>query len=125
MAHSTTDGDSLLHVGYKLWLAKNGDVCFGEGIFTILSHVAALGSISRAAWEMNMSYRAAWGKIKTAELRWGLPLVITQVGGELGGGARLTPEAEELLTRYRRLQEAVDTFVQKSFREVFRDWPPL
>ena len=33
-----------------------------------------------------MSYRARLGKIKFAEER-GVPLLITQVGGEMGGGA--------------------------------------
>ena len=115
-------GDGRLHVEHKLWLTKNGGI-FGEGVFELLSRVAALGSISQAAREMDMSYRAAWGKIKLAEKRWGIPLVTTQVGGEMGGGARLTPAALELLARYRRLREAVDTFLRDAFQELFRDWP--
>lgn len=122
MSDGKGGGDGRLHVEYKLWLTKNGGI-FGEGVFKLLSRVAGLGSISQAAREMDMSYRAAWGKIKLAEKRWGITLVTTQVGGEMGGGARLTPAALELLTRYRRLREAVDTFVQGSFQELFRDWP--
>ena len=113
--------DGLVHAECKLWLAKNGGV-FGEGLFQLLSRVAALGSIAQAAREMDMSYRAAWGKIRSAEERWGLPLIVTQVGGEMGGGAKLTPAAEDLLQRYRRLRETVDRFVLESFAEVFRDW---
>lgn len=112
--------DSLVHAEYKLWLVKNGGV-FGEGLFHLLSRVAALGSIAQAAREMDMSYRAAWGKIRSAEERWGLSLIVTRVGGEMGGGARLTPAAEDLLQRYRRLRETVDRYVLESFAEVFHD----
>lgn len=113
---------SLLHVEHKIWLEKDGAI-FGDGLYRLLSNVAALGSISQAAREMGMSYRAAWGKIKGAEERWKLPLVITQVGGEMGGGARLTPEAAELLVRFKRLRQEVDNFVKDSFTEIFRGWP--
>jgi len=116
------NGGGPLHADYKIWLAKNGGV-FGEGLFQLLTRVAALGSIAQAAREMDMSYRAAWGKIRSAEERWGLSLIVTQVGGEMGGGAKLTPTAAELLARYRRLRETVDRFVTHSFTEVFRDWP--
>ncbi|HUW64131.1 MAG TPA: LysR family transcriptional regulator [Spirochaetia bacterium] len=125
MDDGKTGGDSkpnLVQVKHKLWLEKNGGI-FGEGLFQLLSNVAGLGSISHAAREMGMSYRAAWGKIKMAEDGFGVPLVITHVGGEMGGGARLTPAADELLIKYRRFQELVDTFVQNSFQETFRGWP--
>lgn len=102
----------------KLWLEKNG-ATFGEGLFNILIQVNDSGSISQAARKMSMSYRAAWGKIKMAEERWGLPLVITQVGGEMGGGAKLTPEAEELVARYRRFKLEVESCIKNSFREIF------
>lgn len=109
-------------VNYKLWLEVNG-ATFGDGLFHILINIDTTGSISQAARQMNMSYRAAWGKIKFAEERWGVPLLITQVGGEMGGGARLTPVARELLNRFRRLREVVDSFINYSFKDIFQGWP--
>ena len=108
-------------VNYKLWLEGNG-ATFGDGLFHILMNIETTGSISQAARQMNMSYRAAWGKIKFAEERWGVPLLITQVGGEMGGGARLTPVARELLDKFRRLHEVVDSFINYSFQDIFRGW---
>lgn len=121
MDRDKTDS-GLLQIQYKIWLEKEGAI-FGDGLFNLLSNVSLLGSISQAAREMGMSYRAAWGKIKVAERRWKVSLVITQVGGEMGGGAQLTPEAEGLLFRYRRLREEADRFLNDSFQEMFRDWP--
>jgi molybdate transport system regulatory protein len=96
---------------YKIWLEKDGAI-FGDGLGDLLSSIANLGSIARAARELGMSYRAAWGKIRVAEKIWGIPLVVTRVGGEAGGWAKLTPEADELLKTYCRLQQEVDEFVQ-------------
>lgn len=105
-------------VDYKLWLKKNGAI-FGSGLFKLLKHVGACGSISQAAREMGMSYRAAWGKIKDAESRWKMTLVYTRVGGELGGGARLTPGAEELLEKYGSLKQELDLAVQNTIETIF------
>ncbi|MCL6635988.1 MAG: LysR family transcriptional regulator [Peptococcaceae bacterium] len=117
------DADSQgFSLDYKMWLEKDGAV-FGDGLYKLLLNVGASGSISQAAREMGMSYRAAWGKIKQTERRWGVPLVVTRVGGELGGGAKLTPEAGDLLERYGRLRREFDDFARNSFREVFRGWP--
>ncbi|MFX4261091.1 winged helix-turn-helix domain-containing protein [Pelotomaculum propionicicum] len=106
---SDFEGISAKH---KLWLEKNGAI-FGDGLYNLLSSIAGLGSISQAARGMGMSYRAAWGKIRATERKWGIPLVVARVGGEAGGWARLTPEAEELLETYCRMEQEVDKFMQK------------
>lgn len=116
-----TGQEDFIRLGYKIWLEKDKAI-FGAGLFKLLSQISGLGSISQAAKGMRMSYRAAWGKIKMAEKRLGMPLVITQVGGEMGGGARLTPEAEELLNKFDRLWHEVDNFAENSFKEIFKGW---
>ncbi len=116
-----TGRKDFIRLGCKIWLEKDKAI-FGAGLFKLLSQISGLGSISQAAKGMGMSYRAAWGKIKVAERRLGVPLVITQVGGEMGGGARLTPEADELLKKFDRLWQEVDSFAEKSFKEIFRGW---
>lgn len=114
--------DHFFHVEYKLWLERNGAI-FGDGLFKLLSNVSLTGSISQAAREMGMSYRAAWGKIRLAEKHLCLPLVVTRVGGEAGGGTTLTPEADELLKRFRRLRQEVQQFVGNIYKEIFEGWP--
>jgi molybdate transport system regulatory protein len=118
---SGTGQPDFIRLGYKIWLEKDKAI-LGAGLFKLLSQILGLGSISQAAKVMGMSYRAAWGKIKMAEKRLGIPLVITQVGGEMGGGARLTPEAEELLNKFDRLWREVDNFAESSFKEIFKGW---
>ncbi|TDA65687.1 MAG: LysR family transcriptional regulator [Clostridia bacterium] len=89
-----------MQVRFKLWLEEGGEQVFGEGIYELLLAVERLGSINQAARFLHMSYRQAWGHIQKTERRLGVKLLVRQVGGPAGGGARLTPEAEDMLRRY-------------------------
>lgn len=104
-----------LKVGYKVWLEKDG-VAFGDGLFKLLLLIDKFGSISRAADAMDMSYRAAWGKIKTFEKQWGISLVLSRTGGQSGGGTVLTPEAKKLVNFFRCFQDDFKLAVEKVFR---------
>lgn len=104
--------------GCKLWLEKDGRV-YGDGLFHLLQLVREKGSISAAAGELGMSYRAAWGKIRQAERNWGLQLVETRVGGECGGGAALTREAQDLLRRYEQYRREAVRAVWQIFQHLF------
>lgn len=106
--------------GYKIWL-ENDSVAFGDGLFELLTLIAQHGSISAAAAVMDMSYRAAWGKIKTFEKQWGTPLVLSQVGGKKGGGTVLTPYALKLVEGYRCFSRQVESAVLSSFEQCFKD----
>ena len=116
--NDVASGDCLFHIKYKIWLEKEGAI-FGDGLCKLLLNVENLGSISQAAKLMGMSYRAAWGKIRVTEKRWGMLLVNTRTGGDMGGWAKLTPEAAELVKRYCRFQQEVDKFVQNLYGEIF------
>lgn len=91
----------------KIWFEKDGEV-FGEGLYSLLLLIESTGSISGAAGHMEMSYRAAWGKIRAAEKSWGIRLVSARVGGEAGGGSKLTWEALELVNSFRRFRGEAD-----------------
>ena len=85
----------------KLWLETENGYVFGEGLLQLLSKIQEMGTLRSAAEDLGMSYRHAWGKIKTAEKRVGKPIVKTHKGGTSGGGgAELTEEGKMLLTRY-------------------------
>ena len=63
----------------------------------LLERIDATGSISTAAGAMGMSYKAAWQAIETLNNLAGAPLVEKVVGGNKGGGTRLTTTGEEVL----------------------------
>jgi molybdate transport system regulatory protein len=104
----------------KIWIEdRNGKVVFGAGRFRILESVARHGSLSEAAKELGMSYRAVWGKIKATEERLGRQLLRKQTGGASGGGSALTPFAVNLLQSYRKLQSQTREKADSFFRDVF------
>ncbi|HSV59820.1 MAG TPA: TOBE domain-containing protein [Variovorax sp.] len=63
----------------------------------ILRGIGQSGSISQAAREAGVSYKAAWQAIDTLTNLAGVPLVHRAVGGTGGGGATLTAHGIQLL----------------------------
>jgi len=63
----------------------------------ILRLIGQGGSISQAAREAGVSYKAAWQAIDTLTNLAGVALVERAVGGAGGGGARVTPAGLQLL----------------------------
>ncbi|NPA57817.1 MAG: LysR family transcriptional regulator [Aquificae bacterium] len=94
-------------VRFKIWLEKDGDVVMGLGRDKLLREIDRLGSISKAAKQVGMSYKKAWSFLKTMEDRLGIKLVETRRGGKNGGGAVLTAEAKKLLEEF---EEITDRF---------------
>lgn len=63
----------------------------------VLRGIAVTGSISSAARSLGISYKSAWLAVETLSGLAGAPLVESTVGGSGGGGAKLTPQGEQLL----------------------------
>lgn len=108
-----------VQVRSKVWLEAQGRPVLGPGRLELLQYIDKQGSISRAARLLKMTYRKAWGQIKAMEEQLDLALVEKQAGGPGGGGARLTPEARELLSKYFRLAQGIEEEVDRRFREIF------
>lgn len=69
----------------------------------ILRSLSQAGSISQAARQAGVSYKAAWQAIDTLSNLSGVALVEKVVGGAGGGGARLTPAGVQLLDAAQKL----------------------
>lgn len=78
----------------------------GRGKVELLEHIAALGSISAGARQMNMSYKRAWDLVEEMKQMFGQPLVLTQTGGKRGGGAQLTSAGLVVVGRFRAIERA-------------------
>ena len=101
------------HIRSKIWIEDEQEkVVFGLGRYRILDAIQRLGSLNAAAQELKMSYRAIWGRITATEERLGKPLLIRG-----SRGSSLTPLAESLLKRFRRMR----TIVEAEADEVFED----
>ncbi|APO76843.1 LysR family transcriptional regulator protein [Rhizobium etli 8C-3] len=81
----------------------------GRGKMELLEHIRETGSISAAGRAMDMSYRRAWLLVSDMNRMFKAPVVESQRGGQRGGGAALTPFGEELLSRFRHMEDAMRT----------------
>ena len=104
----------------KIWIEAGGEVVAGDGKVDLLERIEETGSIQKAAGEIGMSYRHAWGFLQKMEKRGGIKLVETQVGGREGGGARLTPQGKIFLRRYSAFREGLDEYIQDKFKKAFK-----
>lgn len=83
----------------------------------ILRRIREVGSISQAARDAGISYKAAWHALETLGNLAGAPLVEKAVGGSGGGGARLTAAGAQLLEASARMQAMKDQVLQQFARK--------
>lgn len=79
----------------------------------ILRHIAAGHSISQAAREAGVSYKAAWQALDVLTNLAGRALVERSVGGAGGGGARITEAGQSLLAMADALEQARAQVLQR------------
>jgi molybdate transport system regulatory protein len=79
----------------------------------ILRRIAQSGSISQAAREAGVSYKAAWQAIDTLTNLAGATLVHRDVGGAGGGGASLSDAGRRLLEASSQLEQARSQVLQR------------
>ncbi len=103
----------------KVWIEKDGQRVFSDGLADLLERVDQCGSINRAAAEMSMSYRQAWGMIRRVEERMNTRLLVRRVGGPSGGGASLSDDGAAWLSKYRRFRKQLDDLVDTAFGREF------
>lgn len=101
-----------LNINGRIWLETSEDRFMGIGRLELLEHIQRTGSINQAAKAMKMSYKRAWELVSSMNRQAEAPLVITQTGGEHGGGAVVTPAGERYLVHYRGLQERFQQFLE-------------
>lgn len=116
------DKKSATHlcVRTKTWIENDRqELLFGKGKTEILELIEQEGSIAKAAEKMGINYKKAWTHVKI--LRENIPdeLVVAQKGGGDAGGTVLTPKAGELIKKYRQLQQEIEIFANKRFKELF------
>jgi molybdate transport system regulatory protein len=100
----------------KIWLEKNGDLLLSSGQIELLRKIRDCGSLYKATKELSMSYRAAWGKIKTSEKKLGRKFVQTE------GRVKpllLTNDGQELLERFDEFQKEVLDSATEVYKKYF------
>lgn len=84
---------------------RYGEYTVGRDLITLLSAVDKTGSLSKSCAQLGFAYSRAWKMLGQAEQELGYPVIERRVGGNDGGGSRLTDSARELVEQYKRVAQ--------------------
>jgi molybdate transport system regulatory protein len=100
-----------MEIKHKIWIEKNGKVVFGKGRDDILKAIDEQRSLNAAAKKLEMSYRAAWGRLKASEERMGMKLVDIGLHDK---SMQLTPQARAIIERFEKLENDVEKLMHNA-----------
>lgn len=100
---------------YRLWFEHEGGYVLGGGAFALLHGVDELGSLKKAAEELGMPYRGAWGRIRKAESALGIPLLVRTKYRQ--HGVSLTPEAKSILALFHSIDRSLGEQIAQIIQE--------
>jgi len=106
----------------NFWIDKNNKSFLGKGRIKLLKLIDKYGSISKAAKEMQMSYKAAWDAVDIINSLAVKPVVEKQSGGKGGGGTYLTDYGKELIRKFDELENEINKFkdqINKKYNKCF------
>ncbi|MBF0585642.1 TOBE domain-containing protein [Prosthecochloris sp. N3] len=95
----------------SLWFQKSDHRFLGSDRIQLLEQINELGSISKAAKAVGISYKTAWQVVNTINNLSERPLVDRTTGGKDGGGTKLTPEGKKVIRQYHVIEEEHRTFL--------------
>lgn len=107
-------------VGAKLRVVVAPGVGIGPGKAALLEGIKETGSISAAGRKIGMSYKRAWYLVEAMNSHFDRPLVEASKGGKTGGGAKLTPLGEDVLSAFREMEAATDKVIAPALRRLRR-----
>jgi len=101
---ATGRDDAPLGVRGGLWLERRRRQFLGEKRIALLEAIDRLGSITRAAKAVGLSYKGAWDAVDAVNNLAEAPVVHGAAGGKGGGGSALTDYGRGLVKLYRQLE---------------------
>ena len=109
-----------MEIKFKVWIEKDGKVLFGRGRDDILKTIDEQRSLNAAAKRLEMSYRAAWGRLKASEERIGIKLVEVGIHDK---SMQLTQQARAIIDRFEKLEKDVEKLLNtanQDFQKLIR-----
>lgn len=106
-----------LEIGLRI--VQGNKKVFGKGPCLLLETINRLGSLKKASNELGISYSKAWTIINRAEQMLGYPLLDSHIGGLDGGGSELTPQAINLIGKYKGFVDEAENNVNVLYNKYF------
>lgn len=90
----------------KLVFETAAGAVLSEPRIRLLEAIALHGSLSRAAKDVPLSYKAAWDTLDAMNNLSESPLVVRTTGGQHGGGTQLTEHGRQIIALYRAMESS-------------------
>jgi molybdate transport system regulatory protein len=90
----------------------------GPGKIDLLESIERTGSLRQAAQALSMSYRRAWLLIDGLNRSFSEPATTASVGGQGGGGVKLTPFGHEILRCYRAAEQSIEALARTELQSI-------
>jgi len=113
MARKRGAAGAALAIYGGMWLEREGKTYAGAGRIALLESIDRLGSITAAAKDIGLSYKAAWDAVDAMNNLGDQPLLIRTTGGQHGGGSYLTEHGRQLVRLYRMLEGGYRQLLQQ------------
>lgn len=82
----------------------HGNAKVGAERIALLEAIQNRGSLSAAAKDIGLSYKAAWDAVRTMNNMLPQPVAVTRTGGRYGGETIVTPHGRRVIAVFRQLQ---------------------
>src|SRR5690625_358605 len=114
LLNDLTMSDSLppIELAGSIWFHSGTTNWGNPRRMALLASIHEHGSIAAAARHINLSYKAAWDAVHTINSLASEPLIICATGGTRGGGAWLSPKAQEILALYQHMHQLHEQFIE-------------
>jgi len=96
-----------LNLTGNLWFNQADRKFLGGDQIELLEKIDQLGSITKAAKAVGISYKTAWDTVNTINNLAEKPLVDRLIGGKGGGGTSLTAEGKRIVSQFNIVQEEI------------------
>ena len=111
-----------LEPNFKVWLSTlDKQDSFGDGKWRLLKEIDTTGSLQSACKNLGISYRKAWGDLKSAESSLDFALVERKRGGSHGGKTELTSQGKEWLKAYERFHKQIEKSTRAAYEKHFKN----
>jgi len=111
-------------MGYKIksriWIESEDKVLLGPGRVHLLKAIQEMGSLSKAAKSLNISYKKAWQLLDSVNKSAKKPVTINSIGGKGGGGAELTEYGKSLVLVFDEINKDCWEFLDKQLEKIER-----
>lgn len=102
----------------RIWLESEDNVFLGQGRVHLLRTIQETGSLSKAALQLNMSYKKAWTLLDSTNKSAKQPITVASTGGKGGGGVALTPYGVKMVEAFENLNQRCWDFLDGELRNM-------